>query len=102
MPQGLKEIRNVFKTQNSSVYLKYSWVADALWAVMILTAGYNSFLQNRGFFFFSQMTFFSLSAEDKVLPDCCLNFRYVEYMQWNLKTNKERYIFYSCLLLLYQ
>lgn len=65
--QGLKEIRNVFKTQNSSVYLKYSWVADALWATRILTAGYNSFLQNRGFFgcFSVRWVFFHFQLKKK-------------------------------------
>jgi len=41
------KVRNVFINQNASMYLKYSWVVDALW---ILAAGYNSFFQNREFF----------------------------------------------------
>jgi len=35
------------KKNNSPPYLKYSWVVNALWAVMVLAAGYNSFLLNR-------------------------------------------------------
>lgn len=38
------------ENENTSVYLKYSWVVDMLWAVMILAAGYNSFFFNRELF----------------------------------------------------